>query len=168
MVSKNWKLERDKTNLAFRTIVQTGGKDVKDQSDSKQSKPNNHKVMKELGMKKAQTKTVKSKEGVTESYNGPFNEAVKRVLEDDDDVEKAKLGKEQCTAMLTLGFNKFMRFGSKKLADLRDDVKGEIAKTYEEEVVPYFLLRQQQMQTDESSGSSGQTSMYAPVMNYTK
>ena len=32
-----------------------------------------------------------------------------------------------------------MRFGSKKLSDLRDDVKGEIAKPYEGKVVPYFL-----------------------------
>jgi len=43
----------DKTSLAFLTIVQTGRKDVKDKSDSKQSKPNNHKVMKELGLQKA-------------------------------------------------------------------------------------------------------------------
>ena len=55
---------------------------------------------------------------------------------------------EQCAAVLTLGFNKFTRFGSKKLADLRDDVKGEIAKPYEGKVVPYFWLRQQQMQTN--------------------
>ena len=52
-------------NFAFRTIVQTGGKDVKEESDDKQSKPNNQKVMKELGLKKAQSKQVKSKEEVT-------------------------------------------------------------------------------------------------------
>ena len=69
-------------------------------------------------------------------------------FENDNDVEKAKLGKEQSAAVLTLGFNKFTRFGSKKLADLRDDVKGEIAKPYEGKVVPYFWLRQQQMQTN--------------------
>jgi len=46
MVSKNWQA------TAFRTIVQTGGKDVKEESDDKQSKPNNEKVMKELGLKK--------------------------------------------------------------------------------------------------------------------
>ena len=73
---------------------------------------------------------------------------MKRMLENDNDVEKAKLGKEQCAAVLTLGFNKFTRFGSKKLADLRDDVKGEIVKPYEGKVVPYFWLRQQQMQTN--------------------
>ena len=60
-------LASDKSNLAFRTIVQTGGRDVKDESDSKPSKPNNHKVMKELGLQKAQTKTVKSKEEVSTS-----------------------------------------------------------------------------------------------------
>ena len=54
-------------------------------------------------------------------------------------MEKAKLGKEQCAAVLTLGFNKFTRFRSKKLADLCDEVKGEIAKPYEGKVVPYFL-----------------------------
>jgi len=63
-------------------------------------------------------------------------------------VEKAKLGKEQCAAVLTLGFNKFTRFGSKKWTDLRDDVKGEVAKSYEGNVVPYFWLRQQQIQTN--------------------
>ena len=60
-------LASDKSNLAFRTIVQTGGRDVKDESDSKPSKPNNHKVMKELGLQKAQTKTIKSKEEVSTS-----------------------------------------------------------------------------------------------------
>ena len=121
---------------------------MKDESDSKQCKPTHHKVMKELGLQKAQTKTVKSKVEVSTSYHGPFNEAMKRMLENDNDVEKAKLGKEQCAAVLTLGFNKFTRFGSKKLVDLRDDVKGEIAKYYEGKVVPYFWLRQQQMQTN--------------------
>jgi len=82
-----------------------------------------------------------------EDYSA-FNEAMKRMLENDNDVEKAKLGNEQCAAMLTLGFNKFTRFGSKKLADLHDDVKGEIDKSYEGKVVPCFWLRQHQMQTN--------------------
>ena len=99
---------------------------MKDESDNKQCKPNHHKVMKELGLQKAQTKTIKSKEEVSTSYHGPFNEAMKRMLENDNDVEKAKLGKEQCAAMLTLGFNKFTRFGSKKLADLVMISKGRL------------------------------------------
>ena len=144
-------LASDKTNLAFRTIVQTGGKDVKEETDEKQSKQNNQKVMKELGLKKAQSKQVKSKEEVTKSYLGPFNEAMKRLLENENDVEKAKLGKEQCAAVLTLGFNSFTRFGSRKLDHLRADVTVEIAKNYDGKVVPYFWLRQQQMQVEVAS-----------------
>ena len=70
---------------------------------------------------------------------------MKHMLENDNDVEKAKLGKEQYAPLLTLG-----RFESKKLADLRDDVKGEIAKPYEGKVVPYFWLKQHQMQANET------------------
>jgi len=144
-------LASDKTNLAFRTLVQTGGKDVKEQSDDKQSKPNNEKVMKELGLKKTQSKQVKSKEEVTKSYLGPFNKAMKRLLENENDVEKAKLRKEQCAAVFTLGFNKITRFGSGKLDDLRQDVKVEITNSYEGKVAPYLWLRKQQVQVEVAS-----------------
>ena len=92
--------------------------------------------MKELGLKKAQSKQVKSKEEVTNSYLGPFNEAMKRLVENENDVEKAKLRKEQCAAVFTLGFNKITRFGSGKLDDLRQDVKVEITNSYEGKIVP--------------------------------
>ena len=42
--------------------------------------------------------------------------------------------------MLTLGFNIFTRFESRKLDDLRTDVTVEIAKNYDGKVVPYFWL----------------------------
>ena len=88
---------------------------------------------------------------MTKSYLGPFNEAMKRLLENDNDVEKANLAKEQFVVVLTLGFNSFTRFGSKKLDDLRGYVKVEIAKNYEGRVVPYFWLRQQQKQVEVAS-----------------
>ena len=76
---------------------------------------------------------------------------MKRLLENENDVEKAKLGKEQCAAMLILGFNSFTRFGSRQLDGLRADVTVEIAKNYDGKVVPYFWLRQQQMQVKVAS-----------------
>jgi len=96
---------------------------------------------------------------VTKSYLGPFNEAMKRLLENDNDVEKANLAKEQFVVVLTLGFNSFTRFGSKKLDDLRGDVKVEIAKHYEGGGCAIFLAKA----TAEASRSCQQKADSPPV-----
>ena len=74
--------------------------------------------MKELGMKATKKRVVKSKDQVNREYVTPFQEAVKKLHNNGNNLDKAKLTKDQCGAILTLGFGTFTKVGAKKVSDL--------------------------------------------------
>ena len=104
-------LASDKTNLAFRTVVQTGGKDGTEdlESDKKKTVSNSH-VMAELGLKMKAPRKRKTREEIMKGAN-----------------DTSRLTKTYCAAVLTLGFACKTATGS-KLGELQRDLKEEIEK----------------------------------------
>ena len=81
----------------------------------------------EGGQNRAPTK---SQADVARDYHAHFKEAVDQLFKKNNDPDEARLSRDQCAAVLTLGFNKFTRVGSNKCDHLRKRVKEEIVKGY--------------------------------------
>lgn len=123
-------LASDATNLAFRTVIQMGGKDGREETNAKQTHASNKELMKSLGMKpKAERRT---KQQITADMQAPFVDAIDKLYRNDCDPTQAKLSKPECCAVLTLGFNTYTSQSSKKVDALRKDVAAAIAKDYSE------------------------------------
>ena len=132
----------DKKNLVYCTIIQTGSKEEKDVSNSEHTKSNNNQDIKYLGMKKAQSRTVINKDGLTEGYCVPFINTMECLMKNNNDVEGAKLSLEQCASVLTLGFHLFVRFGLKKTRELCAAVRRDITKDYVRKAIRHFWVNQ--------------------------
>ena len=79
--NKTKELASDKTNLAFCTVVQTGGKDVTEYLCLKETKlMNNAQLSTELGFKIKTTRKRKAKEEIIGGYEKPYKEALDKLL----------------------------------------------------------------------------------------
>ena len=149
-------LASDKTNLCFRTIIQTGGKDGKEELDDANSKPNNNQVLQSLGMKepsKPRAKT-KSPDDVKKELEAPFADALDKLIKHDGKPDKlTKLSKKDCAAILTLGFGVFTRpTTNEKVGDLRNSVGKKMKETFAPNKKPRFWT---DLEKRKASGGSG-------------
>ena len=145
----------DKSNLNFRTVVQTGGHDAKGGTGvNKKQAASKNAVAKDLGMKPAQKRAPKKQEeDVRKSYQEPYSKAIEILGRDDDtDPVKAKLSKDQCAAILTIGFDIFTRVSNKKVGDLRDEAKKAIDGDYTDKTRPNFFSRMDQEKKKRKDG----------------
>jgi hypothetical protein len=119
----------DKTNLSFRTIVQTTGKDGREESSAKQ-KASSAELAKAIGIKGTGTKRKRAtKEEKREEYKEHYEIALDKLKKTDPyDPTKAKLTIIQCAAVISLGFGTYTTTGGKKSKAIREAVKAEIDK----------------------------------------
>ena len=130
----------DKTNIAFRTQIQSGCIGIKDELAKEKKTSDFDHIRQELGMKPEQQQKQKSDDDIKEEYLVPYRLAVKSLFENQLNASQARLLKKDCAAILTHGFCELTCHGSKGLEELRDMVTRKIAAKVDENEnkVPVF------------------------------
>jgi len=145
-------LASDKTNLAFRTQVQTGGKDgteelsAKDNTTATTTTTNNQELAQQLGMKNTTAKRKRTSKDVEikrrEEYKTHYEKALgKFEKHTTNNPRVAKLTIKECAAVLTIGFDDYINWQGQLKENILNDVQKEIDKG--ESSKPFWTARQQ-------------------------
>jgi len=144
-------LASDKTNLAFRTQVQTGGKDGTEELTSKDTTTattttNNQELAQQLGMKNTTAKRKRTSKEVEnkrrEEYKTHYEKALgKFEKHTTNNPRVAKLTIKECAAVLTIGFDNYINWQAQLKENILNKVQKEIDK--KDSSKPFWTSRQQ-------------------------
>ena len=114
----------------------------------------------------AQQQKRKSDDELKQEYRAPYASAVKSLFTNQRDPERARLGKRELAAILTLGFGQVTRHASKNLGELRETVKRKLAAEIDKYNVPAFFVDLDKLKDDAEAlrmlcGSSSPTASAA-------
>jgi hypothetical protein len=178
------KMASDVSNIAFRTQLQAGCMVSKEESGTEKKAANFDHIRRDLGMKPDQQRQRKSDDELRQEYRDAYEKAKKCLFQNDLNSDRAGLTKNECAAVLTLGFGQVTRVSSNSLPELRKSLNIQLEMKPSAEKMPIFWNEIDKMKedaealgnlcgsTDESSSlgdpptsAAGQTEQIEPAPN---